>query len=73
LARAWKPFSWKIEGLSSSKLTPDRHCKLITAAGGLPAMEDVSKLPEAKKKRDGMTYQVRTLGHLFKQFDISDE
>jgi hypothetical protein len=36
-------------------------------------MEDVSKLPEAKKKRDGMTYQVRTLGHLFELFDISDE
>lgn len=42
----------------------DRHCKLITAAGGLPAMEDVSKLPEAKKKRDGMTYQGMTAAEM---------
>jgi len=37
-----------------------RHCKLITAAGGIPAMADVSKLPEAKKKNDGFTYQGMT-------------
>jgi len=42
----------------------NRHCELITAAGGIPAMADVSRLPASKKKRDGYTYQGLTAAEM---------